>query len=139
MISFFVGLPWGVRGVAISYAIAWTLLMPVGFAIPFRLVGLSGLEFIKQLWPELKPSLLMAVIAASVARRLALAGVPSSRASTVQHGCRGSGFLYRRIDLVETTGTRRTELFAGAVKKLHSLCEWRAISEGTWLPGILSC
>ena len=64
VLSFFVGLPWGVRGVAISYAIAWTLLMPVGFAIPFRLVDLSGLEFIKQLWPELKPSLLMAVIAA---------------------------------------------------------------------------
>ena len=36
----------------------------MGFAIPFRLVDLSGLEFIKQLWPELKPSLLMAVIAA---------------------------------------------------------------------------
>ncbi|HZL50619.1 MAG TPA: MOP flippase family protein [Terracidiphilus sp.] len=63
--SFFLGLPWGIQGVAISYSIAWTILMVPGFLIPFRLIELPAREFALQLWPGLKASLIMALVAAA--------------------------------------------------------------------------
>jgi O-antigen/teichoic acid export membrane protein len=63
VVSFFAGLPWGIQGVAVSYSIVWTVLMFPGFMIPFRLIELPIREFGLQLWPGLKCSLLMALIA----------------------------------------------------------------------------
>ncbi len=63
VLSFVVGLRWGILGVASSYAIVWTALMFPSFAIPFRLVGLSIKTFVQALWPMMWYSLVMAVAA----------------------------------------------------------------------------
>lgn len=62
--SFFVGLRWGILGVATSYSIAWLLLMVPGFEIPFRLIGLRQWTFWLALWPILRAAGIMAAIVA---------------------------------------------------------------------------
>ena len=59
VLSFALGLRWGIFGVAICYAIVWTLLMVPAFLIPFRLVELSGWTFLGTLWPTVSVSLVM--------------------------------------------------------------------------------
>jgi PST family polysaccharide transporter len=73
--SFFLGLPWGIQGVAVSYSIVWTILMFPGFLIPFRLIHLSAREFVSQIWPGLKASLVMAIAAALWLAGLEFTGV----------------------------------------------------------------
>lgn len=51
VLSFVVGLPWGVKGVGISYAISTALIAYPLFLIPSRLIGLSLLE----LWRAVQP------------------------------------------------------------------------------------
>ncbi|HVP49950.1 MAG TPA: MOP flippase family protein [Candidatus Bathyarchaeia archaeon] len=51
VLSFVLGLRWGIMGVATCYSMAWVLLMVPSYLIPFRLVELSGWTFIKTLWP----------------------------------------------------------------------------------------
>lgn len=51
--SYFAGLPWGINGVAAAYAIMIVLLLPPGFAIPFRLVDARLRELVAALWPHL--------------------------------------------------------------------------------------
>jgi PST family polysaccharide transporter len=63
VMSFIVGLRWGILGVATSYAIVWTLLMVPSFLIPFRLIQLSGKSFLRTLWPTIWMSLAMAACA----------------------------------------------------------------------------
>ena len=58
--SFALGLRWGILGVASCYAVVWLLLMVPSFLIPFRLVGLSGKQFVRTLWPTIWMSLVMA-------------------------------------------------------------------------------
>ena len=58
--SFALGLRWGIMGVAGCYAFVWLLLMVPSFLIPFRLVQLSGKEFLRTLWPTIWISLAMA-------------------------------------------------------------------------------
>jgi len=60
--SFAVGLRWGIQGVATCYAVVWVLLMVPSFMIPFRLVGLSGKQFLRTLWPTIWMSLAMAAV-----------------------------------------------------------------------------
>jgi O-antigen/teichoic acid export membrane protein len=50
VISFAVGLRWGVLGVAIAYTIAGYLLAYPAFAIPFRLIDLKVKDFLAKLW-----------------------------------------------------------------------------------------
>ncbi len=78
VISFFLGLPWGIQGVAVSYSIVWTILMIPGFLIPFRLIELPAREFALHLWPGLKASLIMAVTAAAWLIGLERMGVHSA-------------------------------------------------------------
>jgi len=59
VMSFAVGLRWGIMGVAACYAIVWVLLMVPSFVIPFRLVELSGWTFLRALWPTIWMSLVM--------------------------------------------------------------------------------
>ena len=59
VLSFAVGLHWGIMGVATCYAIVWFLLMVPSFLIPFRLVELSGWTFLRTLWPTVWISLAM--------------------------------------------------------------------------------
>jgi len=63
VLSFMVGLRWGIRGVATSYAIVWTALLYPALAIPFRLVGLSVKTFFGAMWPSLSYGVVMAVVA----------------------------------------------------------------------------
>jgi PST family polysaccharide transporter len=59
VLSFIIGLRWGIMGVAVCYAIVWTLLMVPSFLIPFHLVELSGWTFLRTLWPTIWSSLVM--------------------------------------------------------------------------------
>lgn len=60
--SFFAGLPWGIRGVAVGYLIANLLMIYPVFAIPFRLIDLKMNDFLRPIWPILGFS--MAMVAA---------------------------------------------------------------------------
>jgi len=57
--SFFAGLPWGIRGVAVGYLIANLLLVYPAFAVPFRLIDLKMHDFLRPLWPILAFSVTM--------------------------------------------------------------------------------
>jgi PST family polysaccharide transporter len=63
--SFALGLRWGIQGVATCYALVWFLLMVPSFMIPFRLVGISGRQFLRTLWPTMWMSLVMAAVTAA--------------------------------------------------------------------------
>lgn len=100
VISFFAGLPWGITGIAISYATMWTLLMVPGFLLPFRLIELSGWEFFRHLWPVLKASLIMAAVAESWMLGLREVGVTEAwvtLVSTSAVGCFTYLALLRRF------------------------------------------
>ena len=75
LLSFVLGLRWGILGVASCYAVAWTLLMALSFRIPFGLVKLSGMEFVRTLWPTVSYSIGMAVVAGGWRLALWRAGV----------------------------------------------------------------
>jgi PST family polysaccharide transporter len=72
VISFIIGLPWGIRGVASSYSICIALLLLPSLYIPFRLIELRLID----LWHALKgiaaSTVLMAVVV--IASRRAVAG-----------------------------------------------------------------
>ncbi len=65
VLSFIVGLRWGILGVATCYAIVWTILMVPSFLIPFRLIDLSGWAFLRTLWPTVWISIVMTACAAA--------------------------------------------------------------------------
>ena len=60
--AFILGLPWGIIGVAIAYAIASVLLFYPNFAIPFRLIDLPFLQLLKVLWLAVLTSSLMCIV-----------------------------------------------------------------------------
>jgi O-antigen/teichoic acid export membrane protein len=60
--SFFAGLPWGIRGVALAYMIVNLLLVYPAFAVPFRLIDLKMSDFLRPLWPILAFSTAMVVV-----------------------------------------------------------------------------
>jgi PST family polysaccharide transporter len=62
VLSFLVGLHWGVLGVATAYSIVWTLLMIPSLLIPFRLINLSAKDYFLALWPTTWMSLAMAAL-----------------------------------------------------------------------------
>jgi O-antigen/teichoic acid export membrane protein len=66
VISFFVGLRWGVVGVAAAYTIATYSLAYPGFAIPFRLIQLKVSDFFVQLRTITLASLILCAIMLSV-------------------------------------------------------------------------
>jgi PST family polysaccharide transporter len=59
VLSFIMGLRWGIMGVATCYAIVWMILMVPSFLVPFRLVQLPGWTFLRTLWPTVWISLVM--------------------------------------------------------------------------------
>jgi PST family polysaccharide transporter len=75
VLSFVLGLPWGILGVTVSYAIVMLLLTYPGFAIPFRLIGLKVRDLGRVLWRPAACSLVMyAVVTGTVL--LSPPGVP---------------------------------------------------------------
>ncbi len=70
--GFMLGVRFGVRGVAVAYAVSYIgVLMYPGFAIPFRLIGLSFSFFARCFWPQLAISLAMTAICAGWINSLA--------------------------------------------------------------------
>ncbi|MBE0596617.1 MAG: MOP flippase family protein, partial [Desulfuromonadales bacterium] len=60
VISFLIGIRWGVIGVALAYAVAFLALSYPAQAIPFRLIGLRVRELMAVLWRPFAISVLMA-------------------------------------------------------------------------------
>ncbi|HYT22741.1 MAG TPA: MOP flippase family protein [Candidatus Polarisedimenticolia bacterium] len=72
VISFFAGLPWGIRGVALSYAICVALLLLPYLYIAFRLIDLRLIDLLHALKGVAVSTILMAVVV--IASRRAVAG-----------------------------------------------------------------
>jgi PST family polysaccharide transporter len=62
VISFIVGLPWGIRGVAFSYAVCVALLLLPSLYIPFRLIDLRLIDMWHALKGIVASTALMAVV-----------------------------------------------------------------------------
>ncbi|MBV8810931.1 MAG: MOP flippase family protein, partial [Acidobacteriaceae bacterium] len=74
--SFIVGVHWGVTGVAVAYAISYgTLLAYLGFAVPFRLIGLNVGDFLKAFVPQL--AITAGMVAGCAALQLTMAETPA--------------------------------------------------------------
>ena len=67
VLSFVLGLPWGILGVTASYAIMFLLLTYPAFAIPFRLIGLRVRDLGGVLWRPAACSLVMYAVVAGAA------------------------------------------------------------------------
>ncbi|MBU4398814.1 MAG: MOP flippase family protein [Planctomycetes bacterium] len=78
MVSFLIGVPWGVFGVAVSYTAACVILLPVGFYVPFLLVqGLRLRDLAGALFPHVLSAGLMAIAVACFRAGLSFLGVRS--------------------------------------------------------------
>jgi len=75
VLSFLLGLRWGIQGVAMCYAIMWCVLALPGLWIPLRLIHLPLTEYLLYFWPVLKASLVMTAIAAAWLHGLRWLGV----------------------------------------------------------------
>ena len=78
VLSFAVGLRWGIMGVATCYAIVWTVLMVPSFLIAFRLIELSGWTFLRTLWPTIWISLVMTACCGAWRYALYLMGITNA-------------------------------------------------------------
>jgi len=62
ILSFIIGLKWGVIGVGAAYAICGAILFYPSLVIPFRLIGLNFFQFVDAMWVILINGLIMMVI-----------------------------------------------------------------------------
>jgi len=62
IIGFFVGMQWGIIGVAVVYAVLSAILTYPGFAIPFKLISLPMNHLFRTVWRPFVCSFLMIVI-----------------------------------------------------------------------------
>ena len=107
VLSFIVGLHWGIMGIATSYAIVWTILMFPGLAIPFRLVGLPLKTFFRSLWPIMWHGLVMAAAASAWLYGLRRVGIQNA-ATAFFDGNPGRGGVYRTAAVAKAAGTAGT-------------------------------
>lgn len=92
--AFLIGVHWGINGVAAGYAIAYLLILTVpGFAVPFRLIGLSVREYGAALLPQLLITLGMTVLCLGWEMLLSTLGVYSSWVRLISTSLLG-GILY---------------------------------------------
>ena len=70
VVSFLIGVRWGIIGVAAAYAIATFGLAYHSFAIPFKLIELRVYALLKVIWQPLVGSLLMLLVVLGVGRVL---------------------------------------------------------------------
>jgi PST family polysaccharide transporter len=66
IISFLIGVNWGIIGVAVSYLVISLLIFIPAFMIPFKLIDLSMLRFLKSLWRSFVCSLIMLIVIMTV-------------------------------------------------------------------------
>lgn len=59
--AFLIGVHWGTIGVAASYFIVYFLLLYPTLRIPFKLIGLTVPDFLRQLWPQFCITFVMVV------------------------------------------------------------------------------
>ncbi|AFY81401.1 MOP flippase family protein [Oscillatoria acuminata] len=62
MLAFVIGLQWGIIGVAASYTVASLILTYPGFAIPFRLIQLSIIDYLSVVWRPFLLSFVMLIL-----------------------------------------------------------------------------
>jgi PST family polysaccharide transporter len=115
VVSFVIGLRWGILGVAGCYAIAWTLLMVPSFYIPLRLVRLSPAELARVVWPTVACSLVMVVVAGGCRVALLVIGMRNAFMEFVVTVTVGAAtyltlLWWRRPPVLEEVST----LFAGS-------------------------
>lgn len=94
--SFLLGVRYGITGVAIFYGTAYLfLIVPIGFLIPFRLVGLRLTDFARPFLPQLGITLAMAMACAGWLQLLKAAAIHNSwvqLVTTVLLGAAAYGF-----------------------------------------------
>jgi PST family polysaccharide transporter len=111
--SFFAGLPWGIQGVALAYAIAFLFAVYPGLAIPFSLIELRIREFWAALRPQFTISVGMAAIAGAwlmVVRWLGITAAWGLLSSTVAVGVVSYGawfYWWKPPALTEIAGVLR--------------------------------
>jgi O-antigen/teichoic acid export membrane protein len=71
VLSFVIGLNWGVLGVAVAYTTVTVILLYPNFAIPFRLIDLTVRELVDVLWRPMVCSILMATVVTIVSSSMA--------------------------------------------------------------------
>ena len=98
VLSFVIGLHWGILGVASAYSIVWTLLMVPSLLIPFRLVNLSLRSYFRALWPTIWMCLTMATISELWLLGLRRLGVQNSAFQLISTAMIG-GTLYTALVL----------------------------------------
>lgn len=80
--AFFVGLHWGIRGVAVSYLVVNLLLVWPSLAVPFRLIDLKMSDFLRPIWPILGISTTMLVTVRALALLIG-SGKPAAQLATL--------------------------------------------------------
>lgn len=90
VISFVIGLRWGIFGVAAAYSIVWTALMIPSLLIPFRLVKLSLKAYFGALWPTIWMSIAMAGISEAWLLALRRTGATNAGLEAVSTGVIGA-------------------------------------------------
>ena len=76
--AFAIGLPWGVKGVAVCYAIAATLVEPVRAYITTRALGIPLIRFVGALSGVAQATAIMAVVLVPVRAALASVDMPAA-------------------------------------------------------------
>ena len=108
VLSFIVGLRWGIMGVATSYAIVWTALMYPSFAIPLRLINQSPKKFFAALWPTTWHGLAMVAVAGGWLYGLRRLGHSKRRGATGDHRASRRGGIHRAGVVAQAAGLIRT-------------------------------
>ena len=92
VISFFVGLRWGIQGVANCYAVTWMVIVGPGLLIVFRLIELRIRDFLLSFWPTLAASLGMTALAEAWLRGLRMMGETNSAIQLFSTAIIGAAF-----------------------------------------------
>ncbi|MGE3783145.1 MAG: MOP flippase family protein [Alphaproteobacteria bacterium] len=98
VLSFAVGLPWGIEGIAISYSVVFYIVAYVSFRIAFRIIGLTIGSLLSALWRPLACALAMAG-AVFVLDHVAVAGVLSDLPRLAANVMSG-GLIYLMLSLM---------------------------------------
>jgi len=76
--SFLLGIQYGIEGVAAFYGVTYLVLIPIGFFIPFRLIGLRLTDFFRPFLPQLAITAAMVVVSLLWLWTLSLLSVTNS-------------------------------------------------------------
>src|SRR5579883_223842 len=63
VLSFFLGLRWGIQGVANCYALMWLALLPINLMLPLKLLDLRFSTYLRNFWPVAQVNLAMVAVA----------------------------------------------------------------------------